>query len=116
LSTRRSAPDCSDVGVEIAQELLLQTKTAGTRLAEASHPPWKAPVEVAPSPKKQSTQVARPSQAPCHPRRVRDVAADRHAIDAIRHSRGFHQPPGARATRRHLEAGIPLISPIADSR
>ena len=39
------------------------------------------------------------------------------AIDAIRHSRGSHQPSGCpRHQESTLEAGMPRSSPIADSR
>ena len=98
----------------------MQTKTAGTRLAEAKViPSWKAPVEVAPSPKKQSTQVRSPRSRSPHaiPAAWGTWLPTGTAIDAIRHSRGFHQPSGCpRHQESTCEAGMPRSSPIADSR
>ena len=73
-------------------------------------PSWNAPVEVAPSPKKQRTQVRSPRSRRPHaiPAAWGTWLPTGTAIDAIRHSRGFHQPPGCpRHQESTCEAGMP---------
>src|SRR5205823_1976808 len=56
-----AAAVCAESGVEIAHWLLLQKRTSGARITAAKlAPSWKAPSEVAPSPKYTIAQFASP--------------------------------------------------------
>jgi hypothetical protein len=61
LSASVSAAVCASSGVEIAHWLLLQKRTSGAlKTAAKFAPSWKAPSEVAPSPKKAIAHACSP--------------------------------------------------------
>src|SRR5690242_3070326 len=92
-----SVPACvwAEIGVEIAQPLLLQTRTSGACITAAKFAPsWNAPSDVAPSPKK---TIATPGSAfsflpHASPAACGTCVPTGTQIDATFHSSGFHQP------------------------
>src|SRR5215213_10560337 len=97
LSASVSARVCASTGVEIAQPLLLQTKTAGAFITAAKFTPsWNAPSDVAPSPKKAIATVSSPFSFFPHasPAACGTCVAIGTQIDATFQSSGFHQADG----------------------
>ena len=82
-------------------------------------PSWNAPSEVAPSPKNARAQVDSPRSffPQAKPTACGTCVAIGTVIEAMRYSRGSHQPAGwPRHHERTVSGGIPRRSPMADSR
>ena len=120
MSASVSAAVCAESGVEIAHWLLLQKRTSGARITAAKlAPSWKAPSEVAPSPKYAIAQVDSPRSflPQASPAACGTCVPIGTQIDATFQSSGLHQPAGwPRHHERIVEAGSPRRRPIADSR
>ena len=120
MSARVAARVWASTGVEIAQPLLLQKRTTGARITAAKFAPsWKAPSEVAPSPKYAIAHAGSPRSffPQAKPTACGTWVAIGTAMEATPYSRGSHQPAGwPRHQASTVSGGMPRRRPIADSR
>src|SRR5436190_13526831 len=92
-----SARVCASSGVEIAHWLLLQSRISGAPVTAAKFAPsWKAPSEVAPSPKNATAHARSPLSffPQARPAACGTCVAIGTQIEATLYSAGFHHPAG----------------------